>query len=66
MHMASAATPVCLGEWRGTLETSKDLSKKVFLSLFLKVYEQPREFVLSNFHVDFWSEVFPSHCFLCF
>lgn len=57
MHMASAATPVCLGEWSGTPETSKDLSKNGFLSLFWKVFEEPRE--LSKFHVDFCSEGFP-------
>lgn len=28
-HMASAATPICLGEWSGTGETSKDLSKEI-------------------------------------
>lgn len=59
MHMASAATPVCLGEWSGTPETSKELSKNGFLSLFWKVFEEPREFLLSKFHVDFCSEGFP-------
>lgn len=47
------STPVCLGEWSGTLETSKDVSKKVFF--FSKsILESEREFVLSNFHVDFF------------
>lgn len=59
MHMASAAAPVCLGEWSGTPETSKDLSKNDFLSLFLRVFEEPGEFLLSKFHVDFYSEGFP-------
>lgn len=62
MHVASPATPVCLGEWRGTPETSKALSKNVFffnLNLFWKVFEEPREFLLSKFHVDFCSEGFP-------
>ncbi len=59
MHMASAATPVCMGEWSGTPETSKDLSKNdFFLRLFLRVFEEPAEFFLSKFHVDFRSEGF--------
>lgn len=38
-----------------------------FLSLFWQVFEEPREFLLSEFHVDFCSEGFsPSHCFLFF
>lgn len=68
MHMASAATPaVCLGERSGTPETSKDLSKNVFLSLFWKVFEEPREFLrFQSFMLIFAPKALPSHWFLCF
>lgn len=68
--MASAATPICLGEWSGTGETSKDLSKEISFftlkkkSLVVKVFEQPTKCTLSNFHVGFL--FFPSYFFLCF
>lgn len=70
--MASAATPICLGEWSGTGEASKDLSKEISFffyfkkkkSLVVKVFEQPTKCTLSNFHVGFL--FFPSYFFLCF
>lgn len=61
MHSASAATPVCLGEWSDTPETSEVLSRNG-LSLFWKVFEEPREGALSKFFtLIFCSQVFSPH-----